>query len=156
MTLISDVAVMTGGGIGQLCNAIPVDEKHTDVVIYAGNNEVQRIYSPEEFIFTLEKAKEKLQKLARECNITMVLPSLPITGADVIGKQEHIKRKMNDIAEIKIVELEEIDYDVGHPSVQGTKQIVEQIQKGIGDTLVLEGATEDIATNRKYSQVQVL
>ena len=59
--LTTNVPCMGGGGISQICNAIALDEKHEQVVIHAGNNEIMNMQTPQEFLYTVEKTKEKLE-----------------------------------------------------------------------------------------------
>ena len=66
LALTTDVACMPGGGMGQLCNVIGLDDKHDEVIIHAGTNEIFNTRTPEEFTYTVEKTKEKLKTLAQD------------------------------------------------------------------------------------------
>jgi len=66
LALVTDVAVMSGGGIGQIVNAIHHDQKHEEVIINAGTNEIIYSKTPDEYVYTIEKSLEKLQKLTEE------------------------------------------------------------------------------------------
>ena len=73
LSLTSDVACMSGAGIGQLCNIIPLDNKHEEVVIHAGNNEIAQSGSLNEFVYTVNKETEKLRALANDTKVTLIL-----------------------------------------------------------------------------------
>ena len=72
VALTADTACMTGGGISQLCNAIPFDDhRHEEVIINAGTNELNE-ENLHEFVYTAQKTQEKLEKLAAEVKVTVV------------------------------------------------------------------------------------
>ena len=155
LALMTDVACMSGGGIGQLCNAIPYDHQHEEVVIHAGTNEISNTQTLPEFVFTVTKATEKLNKLAEKTKVTLVLPCAPTTGAHEAGKAIYLEEKMKEINSIKIVKLKDIEYDGSrHPSEKGTQQMIEQLQQELGEKIILNGAEKEITTSRKYSLVQ--
>ena len=56
LALTTNIACMSGGGIGELCNVIKHDEKHENIILHAGNNEITRTESLPEFAYTIEKA----------------------------------------------------------------------------------------------------
>ena len=94
LALSTDVACMSGGGIAQLCNLIPYDSKHSDVVIQAGSNEIRNTDSLNEFVYTVQKTEEKLRKLATETEkVTLVLPAAPTVGPEEGAKAEFLKRQ---------------------------------------------------------------
>ena len=154
LSLTTDIACMSGGGIGQICNAVPYDEKHDEIVIQAGNNEIANTDSLHEFVFTVEKNKENLRKLAVEENVTLVLPCTPTTGAEEIAKAKFLEESMKDIKEIKTITLENIEYEGRHPTQKGTLKIVEQIHVALNEEVILDGAKDDVTTPLKYSKVQ--
>ena len=69
----TDVACMSGGGIGQIVNAIYHGEKHDEIIINAGTNEIVYSKSLDEFVYTIEKSLKKLQKLTYEYQVSFVL-----------------------------------------------------------------------------------
>ena len=158
LALSTDVACMSGGGIGKIVNAIPLDEKRDDVVIYAGNNEITSNGTLEEFAYTVSQASEKLKKLAAERNVTLVLPCVPTAGASEAGKAEYLTEKMCEIKEIKTIKLSDVEYDNQyhpHPTIAGTVKILETIHRELNNEIILEGNnTEDLTTHRKYYHVQ--
>ena len=155
IALTTDVACMSGGGIGQIANAIPLDEKRNEVIIYAGNNEITGNDSLNEFAYTVAKAEEKLKKLADENKVTLVLPSVPPMGACEAGKAEYLEEKMCSINGIKTIKLTEVEYDDrNHPTIKGTVQILQKINQELNNEIILEGANETDLTRRSYRQVQ--
>ena len=156
LALTTDVACMSGAGYGQLCNAIPYDDKHDEVVLYAGNNEITKTESAEDFVYTVKKEVEKIEKLTNEINVTVVLPIVPTYGPTDTAKAEYLHTKIKALPNIKFIELDEIEYEENHPSLKGTRAIMEQIQKGLGEQIVLPDAIDDVVTNRKYSNVQTM
>ena len=147
---------MSGGGLGQIANAIPIDEKHQEVVIYAGNNEVTKTRTNQEFVYTVETAGEKLKKISTETKVIVVLPTVPTVGACDTGRARYLEEKLKEIKEIKVIKLDNIEYESDHPSQKGTLNVIEQIHKEIGDEIILDGAKDDVTTNRWHSQVQAI
>ena len=157
LALTTDVACMPGGGIGQICNAIPTDEKHDEVIILAGTNEIKNA-PPNEFVFTIEKTVEKLRALAEGHKVTVVLPLTPVVCAEEAAKAQFLQKKFEAIDVINIVTLDtdpvEFEDDV-HPSKSGTEEIVRQLNDAFGKDIVLPDATsDDLTTTRRYSKVQ--
>ena len=70
LTLSANVDVMTGGGIGQICNLVPYDKPHDEVIINGGTNDV-KIEPLEKFAFAITNAEEKLRKLVKEKPVTV-------------------------------------------------------------------------------------
>ena len=157
LALTTDVACMSGGGIGQLCNVIPSDTKHEEVIILAGTNEITRTESLHEFVYTIEKTVEKLRALAGDNQVTMVLPVTPCLNATEMGKAKFLEQKVNEIEEIKTVKLnaETIEFDGVHPTKEGTEDIIRQLNDVFDKEIVLPDATsEDLTTSSRYSKVQ--
>ena len=155
--MTSDVACMTGGGIGQICNMVPFDEPHEEVIINAGTNEI-KTESVEEFVFTVDKAEEKLCKIAQTSVTTVVLPATQPTTPECIAKYEYLHEKMknNDAFSTIILEDIELSDDMGHPTVEGTKSAVCQINLAKGDHLIMQDCMEDIVFPQKYRKVQTV
>ena len=122
----------------QLCNVIGLDKKHDDVIIHAGNNEIANTESLPEFVYTVSKTAEKLKKISSDTNITMVLPCAPTTGPHEIAKAEYFEEKIREIDDIKVVKVDNIEYDgTHHPTEKGTAQIIEQIQAAVEEKIVV-------------------
>ena len=148
---------MSGGGIGQIVNAINLDEKHEEIIIHAGNNEILNTRTPEEFVYTVEKTREKLSELAKQEKITLVLPLVPPTGAFETAKAVYLEKKMEELSSIKTVKLESVEYDHGHPTEKGTADIIKQLNATFSSEIILQQAEEaDITTSKKYSNVKAI
>ena len=150
---------MSGGGIGQLCNAIPFDDPHEEVVLVAMNNEVGTANDAKEFVYTIDTGVAKVQALADSHNLTtVVLPPIPAATPEAVARVHYIEEKFKVVEseKLKIIEIENVEYDASnHPSVTGTRAIIHQLETALGENLVLSEATEDdIATRRIYNQVQ--
>ena len=159
LALNADVSCMSGGGIGQLCNAIPYDDKHDEVILVAMNNEVGTANDAKEFVYTIDTGVEKVQALAETRTRTaVVLPPAPAVTPEAVARVQYIEEKFKAIESEKlvIVEINNVEYDASnHPSVTGTKNFIHQLETVLGENLVLAEATEeDIATERIYNQVQ--
>ena len=157
LALTTDVACMSGGGIGQLCNVIPTDTKHEEVIILAGTNEITRSESLHEFVYTIEKTIEKLRALAEENQVTMVLPVTPCVNATEMGKAKFLEQKITEVEDIKVVKLnaDSIDFDGVHPTQEGTGEMIRQLNNVFDKEIILPDATpEDLTTSSRYSKVQ--
>lgn len=156
LALSSDVSCMSGGGIGQICNLIHVDEKHDQVIINAGTNEI-KTESLHEFVYTVSKAEEKLQKLAATHDVTVVVPCFPAVGAAETAKAQYLEEKMNSIKEIKTIKMTNIEWDDRpphrHPTEKGTLEIIKQIHQNVGD-LIMDNCEPDVICPMKYRQVK--
>ena len=95
-----------------------------------------------------------MKQLTTEANVTFILPCVPTVGAAEAGKAQYFEEEIKKIDNIKVVKLEAIEYEGYHPSLKGTFSIIEQIQIAVGEEIIMEGARDDVVTNRKYSNVQ--
>ena len=157
LALTTDVACMSGGGIGQLCNVIPSDTKHEEVIILAGTNEITRTENLHEFVYTIEKTVEKLRALAEDNQVTMVIPVTPCVNATEMGKAKFLEQQLTEVKEIKTVKLntDTIEFDGVHPTRVGTEDIIRQLNDLYDKEIVLPDATsEDLTTPSRYSKVQ--
>ena len=156
--LTTNVACMSGGGIGQLINAIPFDEKHEEVVLLGGTNEVFFTKDPNEYVFTVEKSLDKLSKLAETVPTTFVLPCVPLTTPEMKAKADFLEEKVRNIATVKVLKLEDIEHedDGIHPSETGTLELLKQLNTAFNGEIVLDGAEDNDLTTRKYGKVDTL
>ena len=158
LALSTDVACMSGGGLGQICNLIPHDEPHNEVVINAGTNEVKNEQPLNEFVYTVENAGKKLKELAKKMPVTVVLPPINTTTPELRAKSEFIRDEISNIGEISAIKLEKIetakDDPHFHPTVDGTKSMLEQINVAMKGEIILQDCHEDTALPTKYRQVQ--
>ena len=155
--MTSDVACMTGGGIGQICNMIPFDEPHDEVVINAGTNEL-KTESLHEFVYTVDKADEKLRQIAKESSTMVVLPAPKTMTPETKVKTEYLHDKMKKNEAITTIILEDVELcdDMGHPTVEGTRSAVTQLHMAKGEKLVMNECLEDIVFPLKYRKVQTV
>ena len=161
VALTTDVGCMTGGGLGQVINAIKQDVTHEETIINAGTNEILHTESLTEFVYTVEKSIEKVKELAANTNVTLILPSMPTNTVHEICKAKYFGEKLKEVEEIKVIELSDIEYESTgkhlHPTVDGTKTMIQQLDVACSNEVILPDAeTDEIATTRKYRQVHTL
>ena len=150
--LSSDVACMSGGGIAQICNAIPYDEPHKEVIIKAGNNELKE-ESLQEFVYTVGKTAAKLQGLAETTPVTVVLPPTDTDTPEMAVKGKYLIESIAKV--VKVVQLTPVDTDdTGHPTKNGTLDIVKQIHQN--KNIILPDCEEDTVVEMKYRGVQTI
>ena len=159
--LTTDIGCMTGGGLGQVINAIKQDARHEETIINAGTNEILHTESISEFVYTVEKSVEKVKELAADTKVTLILPSMPTNTVQEICKAKYLGEKLKEVEEIKVIELSNIEYESTgihrHPTVEGTKAIIQQLDELCSNEIILPAAeTDELATKRKYRQVQTL
>ena len=156
--MITDVACMSGGGIGQLVNSVTYDEKHDEVVIAGGTNEVVFTKDPSEFVFTIDTSLKKLTKLATEVPTSFVLPCVPLATPEMKAKAEYLEEEVRKIENVKVVKLDNIEHDEDeiHPSENGTLQMITQLHTAFDGEIIVDGAEEGDLTTRKYGKVQAL
>ena len=169
----SDIDVMSGGSIGNIINAIEVDEQNTEVpsvIIIGGSGDVHRPVQPAEFLWGLQKNTERLKKLATKKKSISILPppTKDSPSEEDIAKQRLFKEALADLAtkteNITVWEnpLKRYDEDQGsHPSPEQTEQLLRYIDAMVaqqnGSTYLLKSASsETITTTKKYSRVNSL
>ena len=75
--LASDVDAMSGGSTGNILNAIEIDktsENIQNIILVAGQNELNRRMEPDEFIWTLKTTRERITQLAEEKKVAILPP----------------------------------------------------------------------------------
>ena len=155
LALSADVACTTGAGIGQLCNIIPFDKPHQEVIINGGTNEMKS--DLKEFKYTISKTGDKLSKLAQNVDVTVILPPIVEDLPELAVKGKFLVDTIASIESIKVITLENIENDQTihrHPTEKGTSDLIEQIHST--KPIILEGAKEDVAQHLKYRHVQTL
>ena len=157
LALSTDIACMSGGGIGQICNLIPHDKhKHDEVIIHAGSNEL-KTESRQEFVYEVSTAAEKLQKLSTTIPVTIVTPPIDKDIPEVAARSKYMLDTFSKIDSISVVPLETVELDeTRHPTEEGTLAIIEQINRAKGETIILEGCRADVTVPVKYRQVQAV
>ena len=155
LALTTDVVCMPGGGLGQLCNVIALDdEKNEEVIIHGGQNEIAGSESIKNFVYTVEKSAQKIEEIANDRSVTVVLPSKPLNGPTEMGKAQFLEEKILAIKNIKTIKLKDIDFDeTSHPSQDGTKEMLRQINEHCKNEVIIDEAKEETTTTKKYCQV---
>ena len=160
LALTTDIGCMTGGGIGQVCNAIARDKKFEEVVISGGTNEILHTQSLQEYVYTIDKSVEKLKALTSETNVTLVFPTVPLSGPHEMGKAAYLEEKVKEIPEIKLLQMKDIQYESSgvhqHPTVEGTVDMLCQLNDFTDKEILLPETIESDLTARKYQHVHVL
>ena len=150
---------MSGGGIGQICNLIPYDRHYEAVIVNAGSNEIKE-ESLQEFVYTMNKSEDKLRKLATSTQVTVVLPPVCTTTPEMIAKSHYVHdvvKKIETVSTITLEDIETVDNDFHrHPTVEGTKSIIKQINVAMNEQIVLKDCIDDAVFALKYRQVQTV
>ena len=87
-----DIHAMSGAMTGNILNAVKVNEEHQQVknlIVVAGQNELQAEISDEEFILCLKRKEERLRVLATEKNLAIVATP-PMKAIDTIDQAKEI------------------------------------------------------------------
>lgn len=159
VALSTDVACMTGGGIGQICNVIPFDTKHDEVIINGGTNEL-KCDNLQEFVYTIDKAVEKLAKLATDVKVTVVIPPIPTAIPEDIVKGKYLKETISNVDSVKVIPLQDIEQDATqfhkHPTKKGTLDMVLTIHAENNNAIIMQDCQDDVIHPRKYRGVQTL
>ena len=158
LALTTNVACMSGGGLGQLCNWIKYDDKHPEVIISGGTNEVHSTDPLHEFVYTVEKAELKIRDTATTHEkVLVVLPPIPQDVPELKAKAQYLREKMEAIEVVQTLQLKEVSFeDATHPTTEGTVDVLKQINEAIGNGVIMEGCLEDVVVSNKYSQVQAV
>ena len=154
LALTTDTACMSGGGIGQLCNAIPYDEPHAEVIIKAGTNELKE-ENLKQFVHIVQQAEAKLLNLAANTAVTVVLPPIPADIPEQIVKGKFLTESITKIGCIDVITLQDVETDeTNHPTQSGTSAIIDQIDAK--KEIVLPKCRADTTLPLKYRGVQTL
>ena len=76
-TLRADVDPMSGGALGNILNAVGVDEKNKDVkniIVTGGGNDLNREMPPNKFATLLTGTKEEIADISPERKFALVPP----------------------------------------------------------------------------------
>lgn len=168
--LTGDVDAMSGGTTGNVLNAVDIDTKAANVesvLIVAGQNELHRRMTNEEFVWVNMKNEERLQKLgAAKKVVVLAPPHQDFYDHEAQAREELARASREKLAEAGHILLWENpmgDYedDAGrHPSDDQTKRIVSYLDVKYREELsipyVLESATAEVLTARRYAGVSAL
>ena len=107
----ADLACMSGGGIGQIINAIPHDSKHDEVTIAAGTNEIVHAADANEFVYTIDHSMEKLRTLAAEVKASFILPSVELPTPEMKARFDYLESELEKIPELQIIKPKDVEMD---------------------------------------------
>ena len=145
---------MSGGGIGQIINAIPFDQSHKEAMICAGNNDLKAV-SLGEFVYTVEKAAEKLAKFSTTIPITVALPPICNEIPELKIKGEFLRDTLKKVDNTTVVNFTEIELNESqHPTAKGTKDMLTQIHAV--KEIIMPDCENDVVSNQRYRGVQTL
>jgi hypothetical protein len=154
LALTTDTACMTGGGIAQLVNAIPYDHHHDEVIINGGTNEMNT-ENLREYVYTIDKMRPKIEKLAEKTSVTIVLPATPTEAPEQIVKDRLLTKVLKDIQSIDVIKLDPVEMaDFRHPTREGTVNILQQINGR--KKIIIEQFGDSTTLPAKYRGVQTL
>ena len=151
----ADFACMSGGGIGQVINSIAHDEKHDQVTIAAGTNEIVHVSDTSEFVFTINHSLEKLRALAAEVETSFLMPSLALPTPVMKARYDYLESELAKIPEVKVIKPKNVEMDGYHPTAQGTETILQALHAEFKDLILDEAEKADLTTKR-YVQVKSL
>ena len=167
--LRSEVLCMSGGGLGQIIQAAiddPEDE-NDKIVIFGGTNDAKAstFQSTDEFAHNIDMACAKLITHAKTKpdKTFYLVQQCPVREENSIHPEASFRelyryRRMKQLEEtVTNIETFSVQYDAdptGHPTVEGTKQIID-----IMDTLEIAGKgliwdEHSTTTDKPYSKVQ--
>ena len=126
---------MSGGGVGNILNAIEVDEESKEVkaiAIIAGSNDIKQETDMGEFLWVMNKSNERIKELAKTKTVGIMPP--PVTKfseAEQVVRGELFNEMLQHLSEIPNVHVlqnpvEEYSDD-GHPSITETTEIVRHL-----------------------------
>ena len=166
----SDVDAMSGGTTGNVLNAIEVDKGNNEIknlIIVAGQNELHRRMSNEEFLWVNRSKEERLKKLS-ETKRVAVLSTPDQQFMDPISQaREEVSRaslvELNEAGSILLWEnpIQVFEADFGrHPSDDQTKVLMRFMDKMCREVFnapfILDSATDEVLVTGLYRGVNSL
>ena len=163
--LSSDVDAMSGGTTCNIINAIEVDRDNMDVenlLIVAGQNEINPRHTKEEFLWILKNKTERLVNLAENRKIAILSP--PPQGfqdAESQTREFMYHENLSQIAQLSTNihvwknPLPSYSMDDGrHPSEEESVGIIkflnEKVKELFKESLIMEAASDDLMTTTNY------
>ena len=154
LALSSDVACMSGGGIGQLINVIPYDTPHKKVIISGGTNDL-KVDSLKEYVYSVKNIESKLKTLASVTPVTIALPPLQTNVPDLLVRGKFLKERVSQIENVDVVQLANIEVDeTHHPTEKGTTDMLKQIDASAN--IIMDDCEPDLISKQRYRGVQKL
>ena len=170
--LRSEVLGMSGGGLGQVVQAViddPEGEKMDNVLIFGGANDAktENFVSNEHYAANIDLCLKKLADHAQKMpNKSFVLvqqvPSLPETGnlrstCEAI-REVYLSKRIDELtANVSNVRTCSVHYEAdatGHPTPKGTREIIESLNEAHVTPTPLIWNPDYIATEKPYSKIQ--
>lgn len=154
MGLKAEVCAMSGGGLGQLATSAfddPEEENIQNIIILGGNNDIKNPTHQEgaEFAFDIDGSIEKIAALAEQENTkTVTVVTLERQNQkepeDInrIAKVRYIGEKVKEtifsksLANLNTVNVKYESDPSGHPTHEGTADILKQIDNFVGNKLI--------------------
>ena len=166
--LTADILCMSGGGIGQVIQAVIDDPDDCEqVAIFGGANDkkVENFPDTEEYAHNIDLAVTKLGQFARENEhkqfyvVNQVpLNKAPTVDADPVIRHLYLAKRMAQLAaNNKNIAMLQIEYEVdetGHPTEAGTYAILKRLHDLQISKTALIWDDQYIVTDRFYSKVQ--
>ncbi len=166
--LTSDVDAMSGGTIGNILNAVRVDENNDvdHVVLVSGANDMRRRCNLDEYVYSIQTVKDRISQLLKQKSVSILLPpkQMLFSSEDHI-KQEFLFESIDSLQSEGLAVIEnpipEYSEDNGlHPSPEQTVEIcllIDARTKEKDVPLILPSATDDLmAGNHLYQKVNSL
>ena len=159
--LAANVATMPGGCIGQIANAIAVDdEKVPNIIVIAGQNDMTK-HNDKEYVYSVNAAAKKLSDLStNETKVTFIMPPIN-TGDDYLTstRREYMMQRMTDEDNVEVVRLEK-EYEKDHTQHPTQKATAEIIKDVIENTEAINNDTiidlKYLSTKKYYAQAEWL
>ena len=169
--LRSEVLAMSGGGLGQIIQAViddPGSEQFENVVILGGTNDskTENFVSNEAFASNIDMSLSKLVKHASQHqNKTFCLvQQVPVTsGVNTVRqpteatRELYLAKRFTDLATaVDNITTVAVQYQVdetGHPTSEGTEEILQQLHKA--DVIKIWN-TGYVTTDKPYSKVETV
>ena len=149
----ADVAATTGATLSHLIKAVAKDpHKKNNSVLVGGTNDI-KIVEDSEFVFTIQKTKANLIKLAEDNRITVVTKDAQKNGTKEDAKLAYLIRELASIKEITTVITTFENDGTGHPTPKGAKALVDAIAQAVEGVSILD---EELVVGRPYMGVQSL
>ena len=172
VALASDIDSMPGATLGNLMNAIGVDQNNAtipNVVLVAGANERRSNLPVPEYLYSLQKIRQRVTELASKKNVAIIPPPKLeeefITPEETVIQEkfeEHLKELSETGALIWDNPIDSYEEDMGkHPSPEQTvtlmKHIHQKSREVWGKPFILPSADDrTLKTNTRYHHVQSL
>ena len=170
--LAVDIHAMSGATTGNILNAVEVNDEHQQVknlIIVAGQNELQSDLTQEEFLLCLKLKEERLRALATEKKVAILTPPPmkpidPVEQAKEIFFHQHLATIEEEVENLKVWSnpIEQFEEDDGrHPNPEQTAILLHHLNskstEDFGVPIFLKsGPSELMITKRKYSGVKAL